>query len=478
VKRVTGLTVFLLLFVFQLAAILIAEYRRPARFVAWTAILFILPVVGFFLYYFVARDYRNRRVVREWRRTRAVAPTHGGGSAGSPQKQAAEDGGADAYERLYRLAERAPRAKPVSGNAVTVYNETEEMYEALLAAMAQAEDHIHAEYYTIRDDRIGRRFQELFIRKAREGTAVRILYDGVGSYRLGEKYRAPLREAGVEIKCFLPPLVALLDRRINYRNHRKVVVIDGRVGFLGGANIGDEYLGANPKLGYWRDTQVKLEGPAVRDLQRVFLDDWELVTGRRPDSPLLFPDPVPLANGERVQVLAGGPDRPYDPIHEVFFTAITLARRRIWIETPYFVPDPALYKALCIAGAAGVDVRVILPAVSDTKFVYYASLSYLEGLLDAGVRVYRYHKGFLHAKVLIVDEAVASAGSANMDMRSFFSNFECNALFYDRGAIGRLAEQFEADLREATEIRPERFRSRPRAQKVLEGAARLFAPLL
>jgi cardiolipin synthase len=475
---VTGLAAILLLFIFQLAVMLILEYRRPSKFVAWTVILFILPIVGFFLYYFAAREYRNRRVVREWRRTRIAQPRTGGGPAGPAHRLetgAAPDGG---YERLFRLAERASSTKPVPGNTVTVYSETEEMFEAILQAMEQAEDHIHAEYYTIREDRIGTRFQQLCIRKAREGTAVRILYDGVGSYRLTDSYLAPLREAGVEVKCFLPPLIALLDRRINYRNHRKSVIIDGRIGFLGGANIGDEYLGGNPKLGYWRDTQVKLEGGAVHDLQRVFLDDWELVTGRRPDSPMLFPDPAPNERGERVQVLAGGPDRPYDPIHEVFFTAISLARRRIWIETPYFVPDASLYAALRIAAAAGIDVRVILPSVADSKLVYYASLSYLEELMDAGVRFYRYLKGFIHAKVLIVDEAIASTGSANMDMRSFFSNFECNVLLYDKGAIGQLAAHFQADLRESAEIRPERFRTRPRAQKIREGAARLLSPLL
>lgn len=471
------LAAVLFLILLQIAVILVLEYRRPAIFTAWTAIVLAVPFAGLILYVLIAQEYRTRRVIRDWRRARGPflwPEQEKGRPAVRLEESVRED---SAFSRLYRLADQLPFSRTTLRNEVEVYADTAPLFEAMLHAMEQAEDHIHAEFFIIRDDEIGNRFKQLWIRKAKEGVSVRILYDGVGCSRLKRAYLDELRRAGVEIKCFLPPLVALFDRQINYRNHRKCVIVDGKVGFLGGANIGDEYLGKNPRLGYWRDTCVKIVGDAVYDLQRIFAADWEFVSGKRLDSPMLFPEH--RASGtQRVQVIASGPDSRYDPVLEVYFTMISLTQRRLWMETPYFIPDPALYMALKTAAVSGVDVRVIIPGVPDKRFVYYASLSYLEELMAAGVKVYRFHKGFVHAKVIIADDAAASVGSANVDMRSFYTNFELNVLVYDRNVIARLEADFLADLKDCTEIRLEAFKRRPRLQKWLEGAARLMSPLL
>lgn len=466
---VVGLLVFLV----QIVIILVLEFRHPTKTIAWIMILFVLPIVGFGLYYFVAREYKTKRLVKEMRGGTSIWQEL---QRRRPKLSMHDLLGDKTYQRLYHLLDHIAYSQATNNNEVEIYKDPAHAYDSILEAMEQAEDHIHVEYYTIRDDEIGRKFQQLWIRKAKEGVSVRVIYDGVGSYSLNSRYLEPLRQAGVEMKSFLPPWIAFLDKRINYRNHRKIVVVDGRAGFTGGVNIGDEYLGKNPKLGYWRDTHIRIYGDAVYDLQRIFLEDWLLVSGERVDSPFLIPEPT-VTGSDQVQVIMGGPDSKYDPILEVYFTAITLAQKRIYVTTPYFIPDPSVFTALKTAAVCGVDVRVIIPCVPDSKLVYYASLSYLTELMQAGVRFFRYERGFVHAKTLLVDDVLGCVGTANMDMRSFFSNFELNALFYDASLIKRLEQDFHSDLKDCTELKLEKFRHRSRWHKCKEVISRLLSPL-
>jgi cardiolipin synthase len=285
-----------------------------------------------------------------------------------------------------------------------------------------------------------------------------------------------LKRAGAEVYCFLPPLIAFFDKRLNYRNHRKIVVVDGKLGFLGGINIGDEYLGRDPQLGYWRDTHLQLQGDSVYYLQQTFLNDWEFVSGQRLSDGLLFPEHS-IGSGTPVQILPSGPDVHFDAIFELAFSAIAAAKQRIWITTPYFIPDRSIQIGLKTAALSGVDVRIIFPGVPDSRIVHLATLSYVKELLQAGVKFYQYQNGFMHAKMLIVDELIASAGTANMDMRSFFANFEINAVFFDKKTIGRLGRDFQQDIRNSKEIVAERFELRSRWQKGKEVVARLLSPL-
>jgi cardiolipin synthase A/B len=467
----------LCLYLLQTLLLLVLEYRHPAKALAWMVILLVLPVAGLGLYYFLARQYRHKRKIKQlpkgaWERLHREMDRLSDLYRPGPD-ESREIGKAP---RLLGLLGNLPGAPITRGNTVEFYHEGKEFFPALLEAMDGAQDHIHMEYYTIRDDGIGRAFRDMMIKKAREGVEVRLLYDGIGSVGLAEGYIERLEEAGVETGCFLPPLVALLDKRLNYRNHRKITVIDGKTGFLGGFNIGDEYLGKDPKLGFWRDTHMRVEGDGVYRLQYTFLRDWFLAKGQLPEGARFLPEQEKKGQ-ELVQILNSGPDSKWDAMLELYFSAIAAGERRVWMATPYFIPEGGILLALKTAALSGADVRIILPAIPDSRVVYWASLSYLEELLQVGVKVFLYQGGFIHAKVLIVDDKLASVGTANMDMRSFFSNFEQNAVLFDRHLVARLAGQFQLDLRRCRELEASEFKGLPRWKKVREGAARLLAPL-
>ncbi|MCA1295654.1 cardiolipin synthase [Paenibacillus sp. alder61] len=473
------LVAVLLAFIFQIATILVLEFRKPSKAIAWMFILFVVPLIGFILYYFVAQDYKKRRKLRSqgtrlfqemkaklWQQSVIVE------SSGQMNNK-----GFEGQERLFGLLTHLSES-PITGcNETRVLSSGEEAFEAMLEEMRKARHHIHIEFYIFRDDGLGGRFKEVMSQKAREGLKVRLICDGLGSYHLSRSFVRELREAGVEVYFFLPPLIATLDRRINYRNHRKIIVVDGTVGFVGGLNVGDDYLGLYDKVGYWRDTHLQIKGDAVYFLQNTFLGDWKLAAGQPVHDPDLFPEHHCLGR-EQVQILASGPDQHWNAIQEMCFGAIAVAKRRIWIATPYFIPDASVYEGLKTAAVSGIDVKIIIPYNSDSRLVKLASLSYVEELLQAGVEFYEYTKGFMHAKVLIVDDLLASVGTANMDMRSFFYNFEMTALLFDEKAIARLSLDFQQDMADSRRINPREFARRSRRQRAAELVARLLSPLL
>lgn len=469
----------LVLFIIQILTILIGGFRNPSKTVAWLAILFVFPLIGFVMYYFLASEYRKRRKVRKRRAWHTGIGKQAVKTRPSVERVLESEGMEEWRDepRLYALLGNMPGAPITLCNEISIYIDAHETYPAMLKAMEQAKDHIHFEFYTVRNDRIGTEFKELLIRKAREGVEVRCIFDGIGSYALDGGYVKELREAGAEVYFFLPAAIAFFDKRINYRNHRKIIVVDGTVGFLGGINIGDEYLGGNPKLGYWRDTHLAMRGDSVYSLQQVFLNDWRFVSGSAVAESRFFPE-HDTAPGKPVQVIASGPDAHSDAILEMYFGAITAAKKRVYVTTPYFIPDPSINMGLRTAAASGIDVRVIFPERADSRLVHYASLSYMEELMHAGVRFYAYRTGFIHAKVLLIDDLMASVGTANVDMRSFFSNFELNAVLFDQETIRRLESDFLQDLKNSTEIKLERFERRSRWQKGKEAASHLLSPLL
>ncbi|QGQ98514.1 cardiolipin synthase [Paenibacillus psychroresistens] len=471
--------IVLLLFIFQIMTILVAEFRYPSKTVAWLVILFIFPLIGFVMYYFMAKTYsqkrkskrKGQRVMKEIRRDlqkiaqrsdEADVPLHGVWK----------------HQRLFGLLHNLPGCVICKHNSVTTFAETKEMFDALKSAIEAAKDHIHFQFYTIRNDLIGTEFQQLLIRKAQEGVKVRVLYDGIGSYSLPKGYVKELTDAGAEVHSFLDPLIAFIDKRLNYRNHRKIVVIDGTVGFFGGVNVGDEYLGGNPKLGYWRDTHFQLEGNAVYFLQNTFLTDWCFASGAVLSDSRYYPELLDKENNQWVQIVTSGPDEHWDAILEVYFAAITTAQQRIHIASPYFVPDASIFMALKMAAISGIEVKIIFPLVPDSELVHLASLSYMEELMQAGVVFYQYAKGFIHSKILIIDDTIAFVGTANLDMRSFFSNFELNAVMFDNKVIGQLEADFRQDLLDSKLMILEEFRKRSRFEKAKEAFARTLSPLL
>ena len=324
---------------------------------------------------------------------------------------------------------------------------------------------------------MGREIADILIDKAQSGVEVRVIYDDVGSWGLSRKFIKKLRRAGVHVKCFMPVVFPWLTSHVNYRNHRKILVVDGRIGFTGGINIAQRYLTGN-RLGPWRDTHLKLEGEAVGMLQIIFMTDWFFVSKERLiDYPKYLPK-THVKTETPIQIVTSGPDSDWASIMQAFFSAITHAQHHIYISSPYFLPNEAILTAIKVASLSGIDVRIMIPSRSDSKIVYWASRSYIEELIDANVKVYLYRRGFNHSKLIMIDGKFSSVGTANMDIRSFEDNFEVSAILYDKGITEELEERFLYDLQRSRLVTREYWDSRPTLHNFYEALSRLFSPLL
>jgi cardiolipin synthase len=335
------------------------------------------------------------------------------------------------------------------------------------------------QFFIIRADESGKRFMEALAERAAAGVKVRFLYDAVGSWRLTSRALRVLLKAGGQAIPFLPFLNPLRRRiQINLRNHRKLLIVDGRIGFTGGLNLGDEYVSKDPHFGLWRDDFVRIEGPAVAGLQRVFTEDWDFAADEDPlDGPDYFPKPV-NHGATKVQVAWSGPDQDIRTIREVYFAAIMRARKRVWLTTPYFVPDAGLYDALCTAARSGRDVRVLCPFRPDHWLAHLAGRYYWDHLLAAGGKVYQYTAGFVHTKLLMVDDVWSSIGTANFDNRSLLLNFEVTCLIESAEVQANLERAFLRDLEASIRLDLETFRRRPFVAKMAENGCRLLSPVL
>jgi cardiolipin synthase A/B len=333
------------------------------------------------------------------------------------------------------------------------------------------------EYYIIDDDKIGNQFKDLLIKKSRQGVIVRIIVDDVGSWGLSKKFINELRINNAEIYSFMEVRFPRLTSQVNYRNHRKIVVVDGKIGFTGGINVADRYVEGAKGIGPWRDTHLQLEGDAVGGLQVVFAADWYFVIHENLTGKRYFPQ-ADSVTGIPVQISASGPDSDWESIGQAFFTAIAGAKNRVYIASPYLMPPYEILYALKTAALSHVDVRILIPDKSDSLIPRWSSYSYIEELLDAGVRIYFYQAGFLHSKYLIVDDIFSTVGSSNLDFRSFETNFEVNAFVYDRNFTANLAKYFRADLRNSHEMKLAEWRERAWHFKFRESLAHIISPLL
>lgn len=374
-----------------------------------------------------------------------------------------------------RAMPKLGRMPCLANNQVSLLVNGAATFNAIFAAIEAAQKVVLVQFFIIHDDVIGRRLQKLLLAKVSQGVQVFVLYDRVGSHSLPQRYTETLREAGVMIKAFATRSGWLNRFQVNFRNHRKIVVTDGMLGFIGGLNVGDEYLGANPKLSPWRDTHVKISGPAVACLQESFAEDWFWAARELP--PMILPDTYP-EDGVLCQVLASGPADPQETCSLFFVEAIHAANQRIWITTPYFIPDEAVTAALRLAVLRGVDVRILLPSRPDHKIVYAASTLFAFDAVRAGVRMFRYTPGFLHQKVVLIDDEISAIGSANMDNRSFRLNFEIMLLTVDKAFTQEVETMLEADFALAREINLEDSRDTHRLQKLGMRVARLISPIL
>jgi cardiolipin synthase len=456
---------------------ILAIKKESISALAWCLLVIVLPIFGaiFFVLFGYQNVYRPLKRKRRHRRVfRATNPA--GRHPVHAEAEQAEDVDRT-WEGMGRLASRLDAFPLTDGNQLTFYTEGRPAFDDMFEAIRAAKHHIHVEFFIIQYDNLGRQFLDLLTEKAKQGVQVRLVYDAMGSRRMGWWRLRKLRQAGGRHEAFLP--VSLLRRRIqiNLRNHRKIVVVDGKVAFTGGLNIGDEYLGLNHYLGHWRDTSVRILGPAVESLQRVFIEDWDFASGESLEGDEYF-QAEPQPEGVDVQVIQSGPDQEVKSIREIYFAAMFKARRSLWITSPYYVPDQGLRDALCLAGLSGIDVRLLLPYRADHYAVHFAGLYYLRDLLDAGVKVYQYTNGFIHSKVWLADGKWASVGTANLDNRSLLLNFEVNCLIYTPSVVAELEAQFQRDLEQSIQLDAQVFAKRPMPEKMIENVCRLFSPVL
>lgn len=381
------------------------------------------------------------------------------------------------FEKLIRFLKND--LSPLTlNNKVTILRNGEEKFPAVMEALSQAKDHIHIEYYIFENDEIGGPLADLLIKKAAEGVEVRMLLDGVGSLALKKDFFKKLKSSGVQLAEFMPVLFPSFTSKINYRDHRKIVIVDGTIGFTGGINISNRYINNGSHNTYWRDTHLKIEGDAVKTLQFLFFLNWQFVVQHELETKQkYFPKAKPVGD-HCVQINASGPDWELASIMDSFLIAITSARRSVRIATPYFIPTESILNAITTVSKSDIKVELLIPYESDSWIVKSASFSFVENLLEAGVNIYFYKKGFLHSKVIMIDESFASVGTANMDYRSFDLNHEVNTYLYDSDLVETLLDQFEEDKLESINITLEDWRKRGLKQKLKESICRLMAPLL
>lgn len=456
-----------------LIAFILIKKRDPTVAAAWIMVVLLLPLVGAFLFWVFGYNYMHRRVTRKRRHKDAYDRTN------PPARKEADRGEAGEpvpLHPLMRVATAVGAFPPSPGNLVRVDHDTNAIFGAMLADVKGATNHVHLMFYIIRDDGMGRRLVEALIDRLRSGVEVRLLYDGVGSFSFVNPLFDRLKQAGGKVEGFLPvnPLRSWVQ--VNLRNHRKIMVIDGRIGYTGGMNIGDEYLGLDPAFGPWRDTMARVEGPAVAGLQRTFAEDWHFATGEVRELAPYFPD-IGVVGPHVVQVVDSGPDQDINPSREVYFAAIASATSRLWIASPYFVPDGGLLDALRHACLRGVDVRLLCLLKPDHAISYYAGRYFWSDFLRLGGRVWQYTPGMMHSKYLVADD-VAVVGSANFDNRSLHLNFEAGVILYDATVVEELAEQFRRDLEASLPLDPWAFGQRRLTARLVENACRLFAPVL
>lgn len=448
--------------------VVITENRNPLKTMPWILILIFVPMAGILIYFFFGQNLSKQKIIAH--RTRKRITTY-------PEE--AREAGAhipESFLPLSNLLINTIHAAPFYGSQITPYIDGASKMEALLEQITQATHHIHVQYYILADDRTGRTLQQALIAKAREGVQVRILYDDVGCNGVKRAFFDTMRNAGIEVHAFLHVRFPLLTSKVNYRNHCKIVVIDGRVGFFGGMNVADRYVLGTPQ-GCWRDTHFKLEGRAVHGLQASFLSDWSATTRNHLSTQKYYPK-AECYTDNLMQIVPSGPFGQWRVLQQAVCFAFANAKQRIWIETPYFLPNEALQTALQTAALGGIDVRLMLPAHADSKIVGLASHSFLDIMLRAGVKVNFYTPGFLHSKLLIIDDCLTMVGSANMDFRSFEHNFEINAFIYDRDFNARISEIYEHDATHCRAVIASQWFRRPRSRRLAESCMRLFSPLL
>lgn len=465
--------------VLTICLMIVFENRNPLKTHSWLLVIILVPVAGIILYVFFGRNYRKQKIYnrKSISDSEILSDFIARQMVSLPSEISGESDDIQSKSHLMRLLLNNNRSVLTLDNTVKLLKNGKETFPAMREAIAAARSYIHLEFYRLEPDTLGTEFKELLKRKAGEGIQVRVIYDDVGSWNIGKSYLREMRASGVNIFPFMPVRFPSFSSKVNYRNHRKILVVDGEVGFVGGLNIADKYLYGLPDIGPWKDTHLELRGESVAALNGIFLADWDFVSGKP------VPDIEPFLKysktGNRclVQVASSGPDTDWATIMQVYFAAIATARTSIYLTSPYFSPDESLLTALKTAALSGIDIRIIFPRTSDSIIANWNTRSYISELLDAGVRVYLFNDGFIHSKYLLVDGVFASVGSPNVDIRSFDLDFEVTALIYDRKFASELNTLFAEDLKGCREVVKSEWEKRSRKDRYKESLARIFGPL-
>lgn len=450
--------------------LIVTENRNPVKTLSWVLILLFLPLVGLIIYYFFGEDGRKQRMISN-RMFSKLNP-----EALKMQDIRKSSLFPEEHDGLAHLLQNLDNSSVYSNSKVTFYSDGKSKMEALMAEIKKAQSSIHIQYYIFMDDETGRAVRDLLIKKAQEGVKVRLLYDDVGCWKAKRSFFQDMANHGIEVQPFLKVAFRYLASRVNYRNHRKIVVIDGKVGFVGGMNIADRYV-KGVKFGIWRDSHIKVEGKAVAGLQTSFIVDWHYARKELLTDEIYYPE-LDEVGDNLVQFATSGPIGQYKSIHMGLIHAIYNAQKYVYIQSPYFIPTDILNIAMQSAAKRGIDVRLMIPRKSDTTFVNVATRSFLQDMLDAGVKIYLFEPGFLHSKLQIIDDNLTITGSANMDVRSFEHNFEIAAFIYCEETAAKANKIFENDLRMSTLLDADEWNSRSKWEKGKESFVRLFSPLL
>ncbi len=476
---------FYLVVVLSQMLVVILENRQPVKTVAWLMVLFFLPIVGLVIYFFFGRNRKREhfvsRACASQLARRSAVRFYQGGFPELPVE----------YRPLIKLFRRQSGAFPYADNKLRVFTSGASMLDNLLRDIAAARHHIHVEFYIIEDDRIGRMVREALAAKAREGVSVRLVYDDVGCWNVKNRFFREMEKEGIQVGAFLPVRFPKLTSKVDFRNHRKIVVIDAIVGYVGGMNLAERYFYPGAKgTPAWRDTHLRMMGNAVAGLQRAFLSDWYVATGQTITSQVYYPkeeecrkllaaDREPfVSRSALIQIVTSIPTAPWPDIMQGMILAILRAKKYCYLQSPYFMPTERMLFALQTAALAGVDIRLMIPERTDKRFLTWASRSFLHDVIRAGVRVYLYLPGFLHSKTLVCDDTLMSCGSTNIDFRSFERNFEVNAFVYDREAALMMKRTFLEDQSRCRLLNLETWEKRSIWCRVAESSIRLLSPLL
>ena len=468
--------VFLLLNIFFSFSLIFIERKDPTTTWAWLLILLVLPGLGFMIYIMFGQNLSRQKIFKE----KIRVDEHKRKNINDKyEKDIHQHDGGERFSDLKKMNFNHSGAKYTTNNNANVYVNGEDKFKKLIEDIKNAKRYIHIEYYIFKNDMIGKIVINELTKKAEDGLEVRLLVDSMGSRKLTKKAIKKYSDAGGKYSIFFPGIVPHINTRVNYRNHRKIVVIDGEYGYVGGFNVGKEYISKDPEVGYWRDTHVRIQGEAVDDLNERFLLDWCYAADEEIEDYDKYSSKSNKDVGDvGIQIVTSGPDHKEQYIRNAYIKLINNAKENVYLETPYLVPDSPILESLKISALSGVDVRIIIPGKPDHFFMQWAASSYIGELLEAGIKIYNYQKGFIHAKTIVADSAVMSIGTANMDIRSFKLNFEVNAFIFDDRIAKDGQAQFMKDIQNSEEITKEIYDNRSVVVRIKESLIRLVSPIL